>query len=90
MLWRIGIRAVVLERKYIENVAPIGISQCICSIPARSHTFVAIDYEISSTAILLTSADLFKKGCCQLWVKLCVQVPVNRLFKLPQEKSVVR
>ena len=35
------------------------------SIPARSHTFVEIDNEIISTVILLPSAELFKKGCCQ-------------------------
>ena len=28
-----------------------------CSIPVGSHTFVEIDYEIISTAILLPSAD---------------------------------
>ena len=39
------------------------------SIPARYHTFVEIDHEIISTAILLPSADLFKKGCCQLQAK---------------------
>ena len=33
------------------------------SIPARSHTFVVIDHEIISTAILLPSAGSFKKGC---------------------------
>ena len=33
------------------------------SIPARSHTFVEIDYEIISMIILLPSADSFKKGC---------------------------
>ena len=36
------------------------------SIPARSHTFVEIDHEIISTVILLPSAELIKKGCCQL------------------------
>ena len=30
------------------------------SIPARSHTFVEIDYKIMSMVILLTSAELFK------------------------------
>ena len=44
------------------------------SIPARYHTFVEIDQEIFSTAILLPSADLFKKGCCQLQAKVCAQV----------------
>ena len=36
--------------------------------------FVEIDHEIISTAILLHSADLFKKGCCQLQAKVCAQI----------------
>ena len=44
------------------------------SIPARYHTFVEIDHEIISTVILLPSADLFKKGCCQLQSKVCAQI----------------
>ena len=44
------------------------------SIPARHHTFVEIDHEIISTVILLPSADLFKKGCCQLQAKVCAQI----------------
>ena len=44
------------------------------SIPARYHTFVEIDHEIISTFILLPSADLFKKGCCQLQAKVCAQI----------------
>ena len=44
------------------------------SIPARYHTFVEIDHEIISTVILLPSADLFKKGCCQLQAKVCPQI----------------
>ena len=42
-------------------------------IPARSHTFVEIDREIFSTVILLPSTDSFKKGCCQLQVKVCAR-----------------
>ena len=54
------------------------------SIPVRSHTFVEIDHEIISTVILLPSADLFKKGCCQLqsesmctnyWLTVCSSLP---------------
>ena len=49
-----------------------------------------IDHEIISTVILLPSADSFKKGCCQLQVKVYAQsILVNLLFKLAQEKSVV-
>ena len=43
------------------------------SIPARSHTFVEIDHEIISTAILLPSAESFKKGCCQLQANVCAR-----------------
>ena len=43
------------------------------SIPARSHTFVAIHHEIISTVILLPSAESFKKGCCQLQAKVCAR-----------------
>ena len=60
------------------------------SIPARSHTFVMIDHEIISAVILLPSAESFMKGCCQLQAKVCARLLVNCLFKLAQEKSVVR
>ena len=40
------------------------------SIPARSHTFVEIDYEIISKDILLPSTDSSKKGYCHLQVKV--------------------
>ena len=43
------------------------------SIPARSHTFMEIEYEIISTVILFPSPDSFKKGCCQLQAKVCAQ-----------------
>ena len=43
-------------------------------ILARSHTFVEIDHETISTAILLPSADSIKKGCCQLQAKVCAQI----------------
>ena len=49
------------------------------SIPARSHTFVEIDHEIISTAILLPSADSFKKGCCQLQAKVSAQRIIDGL-----------
>ena len=60
------------------------------SIPARSHTFVENDHEIISTVILLPSAESFMKGCCQLQAKVYARLLVNCLFKLAQEKSVVR
>ena len=43
------------------------------SIPAWSHTFVEIDYEIISTVILLPTAESFKKDCCQLQAKECAR-----------------
>ena len=42
--------------------------------PGPVHTFVEIDHEIIFTVILLLSADLFKKGCCQLKAKVCIQI----------------
>ena len=44
------------------------------SILVRFHTFVEIDHEIISTVILLPSADLFKKGCCQLQAKVYARI----------------
>ena len=43
-------------------------------IPVRSHTFLEIDHEMISKVILLSSADSFKKGCCQLQAKACAQI----------------
>ena len=40
----------------------------------ETNTFVEIDHEIISTAIRLLSADLFKKGCCQLQAKVCARI----------------
>ena len=42
-------------------------------IPARSHTFMEIDYEIISTVILLPLAESFKKNCCQLQRQVCAR-----------------
>ena len=40
-------------------------------IPAWSHTFVEIGHEIISMVILLSSAESFIKGFCQLQAKVC-------------------
>ena len=42
-------------------------------ITALSHTFVKIDHEITNLlkVILLTSAESFKDGLCQLQAKVC-------------------
>ena len=60
------------------------------SIPARYHTFVEIEHEIISTVILLPSADLFKKGCCQLQAKVCAQITGLPLAQACPGKSVVK
>ena len=60
------------------------------SIPARSYTFVENDHEIISTVILLPSADLFKKGCCQLQAKVCARITGYPLVQACPGKSVVR
>ena len=64
----------------VQSVTCLAIDECLTadpgvesSIPAWSHTFVEIDYEIISVVILLPSAESFKKGCCQLQVKVCAQ-----------------
>ena len=59
-------------------------------IPARYHTFVEIDHEIISTVILLPSADLFKKGCCQLQGIVCAQITGLPLAQACPGKSVVK
>ena len=76
--------------EYLKNQGPGRVAQSVTclatdacltadpgvasSIPVRSHTFVEIDHEIFSTVILLPSADLFKKGCCQLQAKVCARI----------------
>ena len=69
------------ERRPLQSVTCLATDACLTAypgvaspIPARYHTFVEIDHEIISTVILLPSADLFKKGCCQLQAKVCAQI----------------
>ena len=64
-----------------QSVMCLAIDACLTAdsgvaslIRARSHTFMEIDHEIISTVILLPSADLFKKGCCQLQAKVGAQI----------------
>ena len=61
-----------------------AISGVANSIPAWSHTFVEIDHEIISTVILLPSADLFKKGCCE---SMCMNYWLSACSSLPRKKS---
>ena len=58
-------------------------------ILARYHTFVGIDHEIISTAILLPSADS-RSAVVSYKQKYVHEVLVKHLVKLAQEKSVVR
>ena len=78
--WNVSILAVQPGR-VAQSVACLATDACLTadpgvasSIPVRSHTFVEIDHEIISTVILLPSADLFKKGCCQLQAKVCARI----------------
>ena len=84
---------------FAEQVKIVCHSSCMTSailnffVPC--HTFMEIPYEIISRVILLSSAESFKKDCCQLHVqaKVCAlstNVLVNCMFKLAQEKSVIR
>ena len=43
------------------------------SIPARSHSFVEIEYEIVPKVILLPSAESFKHEWSQLQAKVCAR-----------------
>ena len=58
-------------------------------IPARSHTFLEIDREIISMAIILPSADS-RRVVVSYNGKYVHEVLVNHFVKLAQEKSVVR
>ena len=58
----------------LQRLTPNPHSGVASSNPVRSHTFVEIDHEMISTVILLPSGDSFKKGCCQLQVKVCAPI----------------
>ena len=75
------LHTLTLPGRVAQSVTCLATDACLTadpgvasSIPARHHTFVEIDHEIISTVILLPSADLFKKGCCQLQAKVCAQI----------------
>ena len=59
------------------------------SIPTWSHTFVEIDHEKISTAILLPSSNSGRVVVSYM-KKYVQKVLVNGVVKLAQEKSVVR
>ena len=71
---------VYLPGRVAQTVTCLATDACLTAdpgvmklIPALSYTFVEIDDEIISTVILLPSAESFKKGCCQLQVKVCAR-----------------
>ena len=74
-------------------IADLGVAR---SIPARSHTFVAIDHEIISTIDHeIISTDILPSAHSRRVVvsykqKYVHKILVNHLVKLAQEKSVVR
>ena len=79
--WEILNILVVVLGRVAQSVTCLATDACLTadpgvasSIPAQYHTFVEIDHEIISTVILLPSADLFKKGCCQLQAKVYAQI----------------
>ena len=62
-----------------QSVTCLATDACLTAdpgvaVPVRSFIFVEIDHEIISTVILLPSAGLFKKACCQLQAKVCAQI----------------
>ena len=75
----------VCDLVYILTADP----EVASSIPGQSHTFIEIDHEIISMAILLPSADS-RRVVVSYKLKYVHEVLVNRLVKLAQEKSVVR
>ena len=72
---------IILPGRVAQSVTCLATDACLTADPGVassilvwSHTFVEIDHEIISTVILLPSADLFKKGCCQLQAKVCARI----------------
>ena len=79
-----------------QSVACMSADTCLTADPgvassilARSHTFMEIDHETISRAILLPSAEA-RRVVVSYKQKYVHEVLVNHLFKLAQEKSVVR
>ena len=82
------------ENYFITIFTHSGLSYCRSRgreflFPARAHTFVEIDREIISTAILLPFTDS-RRVVLSCEGRYVHAVLVNRLVKLAQEKSVGR
>ena len=76
----------------MQSVACLTTDKCLAadpgvasSIPAQSHTWVEIDSEIISMAILLPSADI-RRVVVSYKLKYVHEVLVISLVKLTQEK----
>ena len=67
-------------------IADLGVPSLI---PALSHSFMEIDHEINSMAILLPSTDS-RRFVVSYMRKYVHDILVNHLVKIVQEKSVVR
>ena len=66
-----------------QSVTCLATDACLTADPG----VVEIDHEIISTVILLPSADLFKKACCQLQAKVCAQIYwLTACSSLPRKK----
>ena len=75
----------------LTTYASLTAEQGVASlISAWSHTFVESDHKIISMVILLSSAVSFKRVVVSFKRMYVHEELVNRLFKLGQEKSVVR
>ena len=57
-----------------EGLKGIHYLKIVCEHDQEIPQSQTADHEIISTVILLPSADLFKKGCCQLRAKVCAQI----------------
>ena len=80
-LFRKILSRIPIPGRVAQSVTCLATDACLTADPgaassilARYHTFVEINHEIISTVILLPSADLFKKGCCQLQANVCAQI----------------
>ena len=86
---KVDIRVAQSITRRVRDACLTAVPGVASSIPARSHTFVEVDHEIISTVILLSSAESFKKGCCQLQAKICARSTGQPLVQACPGKNVV-
>ena len=60
----------------------------VSSIPVRSHTFMKVDHEIISSAILLPSTDSLTKDCPNMTIAVDWDVKNQTKPKKHSDKSV--